>query len=269
MLELKDFQPFDYDNLVRRGSTNDGGYLLPSDVSAQFLISLGLGDDWKFELDLIKYKQVGKFIIFDHSVNLLSLFKNLTQKKRKLISFIHRVIILIRYFRDFTFFNNSHIKKKVTKNGSIENFSEISVNEIFKEFVVDPKSTIILKIDIEGSEFDIIEQVIEFSNQIHVLVIEFHEILKKQENFKDSLDLLKSKFSLIHTHINNYGEIDEFSIPNVCEFTFINRNIYRQNRKVDRLPRVGLDSPSTPGRPDPEIIFVWELEAINVISFVS
>jgi hypothetical protein len=38
---------------------------------------------------------------------------------------------------------------------------------------------------------------------------------------------------------------------------------------VDRLPRVGLDSPSTPGRLDPEIVFVWELEAINVISFIS
>ena len=255
MLELKDFQPFNYDNLVRRGSTNDGGYLLPSDVSAQFLISLGLGDDWKFELDLIKHKQVNKFIVFDHSVTLLNLLSISINRKRKLKAFIYRAIVLIRYFKDFTFLRKQHVKKKVTKYGSIKNSREINLNEIFKEFVVDPKSTIILKIDIEGYEFDIIEQVVEFSSQTLVLIIEFHEILKQKDKFKTSLELLKSKFSLIHTHVNNYEEIDEFSIPNVCEFTFINRNIHRENGKVSRLPRVGLDSPSNPGRLDREIIF--------------
>ena len=255
MLELKDFQPFNYDKLVRRGSTNDGGYLLPADISAKFLISLGLGDDWKFELDLIKHKQVDKFIVFDHSVTLLNLLRILMNRKRKIKAFIYRAIVLIRYFRDFTFLRKHHVKKKITKYGSIENSREINLNEIFKEFVVDPKSTIILKIDIEGSEFDIIEQVVGFSSQILVLIIEFHEILKQKDKFKTSLELLKSKFSLIHTHVNNYGEIDEFSIPNVCEFTFINHDMHRENGKVSRLPRKGLDSPSTPGRPDREIIF--------------
>ncbi len=255
MLELKDFQPFNYNKLVRRGSTNDGGYLMPADISAKFLISLGLGDDWKFELDLIKHKQVSKFIVFDHSVTLLNLLRILLNRKRKIKALIYRAIILTRYFRDFTFLRKKHVKKKITKYGSKENSSEINLNEIFKEFVVDPKSTIILKIDIEGSEFDIIEQVIEFSSQTLVLIIEFHEILKQKDKFKTSLELLKSKFSLIHTHVNNYGEIDEFSIPNVCEFTFINHNMHREQGKVSRLPRVGLDSPSTPGRPDQEIIF--------------
>ena len=255
MLELKDFQPFNYDKLVRRGSTNDVGYLIPADISAKFLISLGLGDDWKFELDLIKHKQVNNFIVFDHSVTLLNLLRILMNKKRKLKAFIYRAIVLIRYFRDFTFLRKQHVKKKITKYGSIKNSREINLEEIFKEFVVDPKSTIILKIDIEGSEFDIIEQVVEFSSQTLILIIEFHEILKQKVKFKTSLELLKSKFSLIHTHVNNYGEIDEFSIPNVCEFTFINHNMHREQGKVSRLPRVGLDSPSTPGRPDREIIF--------------
>jgi len=255
MLELKDFQPFNYDNLVRRGSTNDGGYLLPSDISAQFLISLGLGDDWKFELDLIKYKQVSKFIVFDHSVTLLSLIKKLTRIKRKLKVFFYRAVVLIRYLRDFILFKNLHVKKKITKYGSIENFREISLNEIFKEFIVDSKSTIILKIDIEGSEYEIIEQILKLSSQTLVLIIEFHEIHKMKEKFKSSLEQLKSSFILIHTHANNYGEIDEFSIPDVCEFTFINMNMYATNKKVSKLPRIGLDSPSTPGRPDYEMIF--------------
>jgi hypothetical protein len=255
MLELKDFQPFNYDKLVRRGSINDGGYLLPADISAKFLISLGLGDDWKFELNLIKHKQVSKFIVFDHSMTLLNLLRILINRKRKFKAFFYRAIVLIRYFRDFTFLRKRHVKKKITKYGSIENSREINLNEIFKEFVVDPKSTIILKIDIEGSEFDIIEQVVGFSSQILVLIIEFHEILKQKDKFKTSLELLKSKFSLIYTHVNNYGEIDEFSIPNVCEFTFINHDIYVEQGKVSGLPRVGLDSPSNPGRFDQEIFF--------------
>lgn len=255
MLELKDFQPFNYGNLVRRGSTTDGGYLVPSDISAQFLISLGLGKDWKFELDLIKHKQVNDFIVFDHSVTLLNLLRTLKFRKRKLKAFIYHAISLTRYLKDFTFLRRKHVKKEITKYGSMKNSGAINLNEIFKEFVVNPKSTIFLKIDIEGRELDIIEQVIKHSNQILLLIIEFHDILKQKNKFKTSLELLKSKFSLIHTHVNNYGEIDESSIPNICEFTFINQNMFRENGKVSRLPRIGLDSPNTPGRPDPAIIF--------------
>ena len=255
MLELNDFQPYDHNNLVRRGSRNDGGYLVPLDISAKLLISLGLGDDWKFELDLIKHKQVSKFIVFDHSVTLLSLIKKLIIRKRKLKAFIYRLVVLIRYLRDFILFKNLHIKKKITRDGSIKNFNEISLVEIFKNCITDAQSTIILKIDIEGSEYEIIEQILECKSQILVLIIEFHEILKMKEKFKSSLEQLKCSFILIHTHANNYGKIDEFSIPDVCEFTFINMNMYATNKKVSKLPRIGLDSPSNPGRPDHEMIY--------------
>ena len=60
ILTLSDFRPFEINNLIRMGATNDGGYLLPSDYKADLLISLGLGDDWKFELDLIKNNYVDR-----------------------------------------------------------------------------------------------------------------------------------------------------------------------------------------------------------------
>jgi hypothetical protein len=255
MLELKDFQPFEYENLVRRGSTYDGGYLLPSDITTKLLISLGMGDDWKFELDLINHKQIDRFIVFDHSVDLFKLLKKVINKRRNFKAFVFRVVVLTRYFKDFVVLKKLHVKKKITKYGSIKNSRETNLFEIFREFVVDPKSTVILKIDIEGSEFDIIEQIVELSSQIKVLIIEMHEILKQKDRVKQSLELLKSRYLLIHTHVNNYGGIDESSIPDVCEFTFINHNLHREYRKVSRLPRASLDSPSSPGRPDLSIIF--------------
>ncbi len=255
MLELKDFQPFEYANLVRRGSTNDGGYLVPSDITAQLLISLGLGDDWKFELDLVKHNQVDDFIVFDHSVTLTNLFKKMIKRYKNLKPFVFRILVCTRYFRDFVVLKKQHIKKKITKNGSSENFEEISLSEIFKEFVFDSKRKVILKIDIEGSEFDIIEQVTEFSNQIMLLIIEFHEILMNQDKVKIYLELLNSKFLLIHTHANNFGEINNFGLPNVCEFTFLNKNVHTENRKVSKLPLVELDAPCNSGRPDIEMLF--------------
>jgi hypothetical protein len=66
-----------------------------------------------------------------------------------------------------------------------------------------------------GSEFEIIEQVIEFSSQTLVLIIEFHEILKQKDKFKTSLELLKSYFSLIHSLVNIYVEIDELIKNNI------------------------------------------------------
>ena len=258
MLELKDFQPYEYASLVRRGSSNDGGYLLPSDISTELLISFGLGEDWKFELDLVKHKQVSKFIIFDHSVSLSSLFKKLFVKRRKLSAYIYRIIIIIRYSRDFSLSRNSHVKKKITREGSISNSENLNLVEIFNEFSILPKSNHILKIDIEGSEYKIIEQIVGLNSQIAILIIEFHNILDKKDVFKSSLDLLKLNFLLIHTHANNYGRIDNSLIPNVCEFTFINKSIYTTNKKVTMLPRLDLDSPCNSNLPDYEIIFSKE-----------
>jgi hypothetical protein len=267
MLTKFDFQPFYTNNLIRRGAKNDGGYLISEDAKANMLISFGLGGDCKFELDLVRYNHVSKFIVFDHTQNLAVYAKKLIKRVKvynfKISVFIYRLIVLLKYSRDYIIKGNTHVQKRITNQGSVSQnnslrtgvTTDISPNEIFDEFVGFPDVSVILKIDIERSEYDIIQKILDHRDQVTLLLIEFHDINDKTHIFENCISLLKNRFSLIHLHINNYGNIDENLIPGVGEFTSINKNNCHENRKVDRLPRVGLDSPSTPYRPDFEIDF--------------
>ena len=170
-----------------------------------------------------------------------------------------RIIVLIRYFRDFTILRKKHVKKKISKNGSlfsnISKFNEINVTEIFQEFIEPENYQIFLKIDIEGSEYEIIEEIMNYHKQIRIIVIEFHDIISKVEEFEKLLILLKSKYSLIHTHINNNGTFNDDMIPNICEFTFISKVDFQGILKVDKIPLNGLDYPNNKLRMDFQIDF--------------
>ena len=247
-----------FQGLVRRGAKNDGGYLIPINIKADLLISFGLGNDWKFELDLIKYEHVGSFVIFDHSQNLLGYFREFLKRLKpqgfQLKALVYRLILVFRYFRDFVVKGNKHIQKKVTKNGNIVyskiTKKEISVTEIFGEFVNDLDKKILLKIDIEGYEYEIIDQVIDYKDNVVLIIIEFHDITLKLDEFKKCLDKLNLHYSLIHSHVNNYGSLDQDNIPQMCEFTFIRKTIFIGEEKISKLPRNDLDSPTTPFRND-------------------
>ena len=56
-------------DLIRLGSLNDGGYVIPRNavIDTDTLISFGLCDDWKFEEDFKNLKNC-KILCFDHSV---------------------------------------------------------------------------------------------------------------------------------------------------------------------------------------------------------
>jgi hypothetical protein len=249
---------------VRRGQSNgDGGYLIPSNIGADLLISFGLGDNWKFENDLIKSGQTTSFIVFDHTQNLLNyikqVFRRLQPRNFKLDLLMGRVIVLTRYFVEFVILRKKHIKKKISKNGSLfstqSKIKEINVTEIFEEFVESENTKIFLKIDIESSEYEIIEQIMNHSKQIRIIVIEFHDIIKRAEEFEKLINLLKSKYSLIHTHINNNGAFNKNMIPEVCEFTFVNSLDFHGKLKVGKIPLSELDRPNNKNLIDFQIDF--------------
>ena len=170
-----------------------------------------------------------------------------------------RVIVLIRYFRDFVIVRKQHIKKKISKNGSLSldksKFNEISVIEVFQKFVKSNNTQIFLKIDIEGSEYEIIEQIMIYHKQIRIIVIEFHDIIRKVEQFEQLFTLLKSQYALIHSHINNNGSFNNEKIPEICEFTFISSVDLQGSQKVDRIPLLGKDYPNNKYLPDFQINF--------------
>ena len=146
--------------LIRVGSLNDGGYVVPVDAVKQTktLISFGLFDDWKFEKDFKKLSNC-KVICYDNSVNLkfwiirfikncysILLFKNIKGNFKKLFTYLSYIF----------FFNNKdtvHYKKFIAPKNEfifgINNSDKTDLDEIFSKNLYDK---VFLKIDIESNE---------------------------------------------------------------------------------------------------------------------
>jgi hypothetical protein len=255
-MDLNIFRPYIYQNLERFGSANDGGYILPSDLTVGHLVSLGLGHNWEFEIDCLSKHFVNDFVVFDHSVSKPYFFGRVVKSLRAFpfdfFTFVYRLKLLIKYIRAFSY-NKRHVELKVVSDSSTEP-GVIKVFEIFEKFVK-KESKLICKIDVEGDEYLLIPDFLRFSSQIEVLVIEFHEIISKQKDFEKVVSLIEKDYSLIHSHFNNFDIITSEGLPNVVEMTFIKSHLVKLTEKRNSLPIIGLDAPNSPKLSDYEIIF--------------
>ena len=81
-----------------------------------------------------------------------------------------------------------------------------------------------MKVDIEGSEFSIIDDIIHFSNNIDMLIIEFHDLDKHENKFHKEILKLINHFNIIHIHGNNHCNINNYGLPIAVELTLLNKN---------------------------------------------
>ena len=252
-MKLEAFSPSIAENLFRCGSINDGGYVIPRDLSLDLLISFGLGDDWNFERDALKNNIFQRFVIFDHSVSRRLLFKKVIRSTKRIrqdpMNFVYRVRVLLRY--SIHFLSRNHMKQKVVRDA--KGRGEVQVRDILDTYT-SQASSCGLKIDIEGGEWTLLREVASFSKKIDLLIIEFHEInghLEEYLNFKSQIDPC---FELIHVHANNFAQIGERGIPDVLEATFVRKNRFQVGTKRNYLPVHEFDAPCAPNRPD----FSWD-----------
>ena len=242
-------------NLLRVGPKKDGGYIIDKRIinKSKTIVTCGLNDDWEFEKHYLKINSGSKVIAYDHTVN------NKFWKKRFKKDFlafillkkinIRKILDIFKYFEyKFFFKKNNHIIKKVVLIK--KNKNEISINEI-----LDKKKNIILKIDIEGDEYKILNTINKEENKINLLIIEFHNISKNMGKIKKFLN--NSKFKIIHLHGNNYGGTDRFNNPNVIEVTLLNSKKFFVNRQktTQKYPILGLDFKNLKRRQDIKIKF--------------
>ena len=79
----------------------------------------------------------------------------------------------------------------------------------------------ILKVDIEGDEYNILKQILDNSKKINTLLIEFHDIQKNMNFIKEFVEQ-SNDLKLIHIHGNNYNFTSKFEDPKMIELTFTN-----------------------------------------------
>tara|TARA_Y100000992_G_scaffold268919_1_gene208330 strand:+ start:69 stop:848 length:780 start_codon:yes stop_codon:yes gene_type:complete len=243
-------------NLIRIGPKTDGGYVVDKRILGKnkILVTCGLNDDWEFEKDYIKKNGDVSIIAFDHTVNNEFWIKRF---KKDFISLLllkklkpNKILDVFKYLDYLLFFrkNKIHYKKKIVNKS--KNNSQKSISEILK-----PLNDIVLKVDIEGDEYKILNDIKKNSKKIIFLIIEFHDIhknLRKLQKFLNNLDL-----KIIHIHANNYGGISKKNVPKVIELSLINskkikiKKIYSKRK----YPIVNLDYKNLKRRDEIKIRF--------------
>jgi hypothetical protein len=243
-------------NLIRIGPETDGGYVIDKRVinKTKILITCGLNDDWEFEKKFLQKNPDVKIIAFDHTVNRdfwIKRFKKdiihfLLLKKLR-ISKILDIFKFINYCLFFTKNRQHHIKKIVYND---RNNKEITIPKILKNY-----ENVFLKVDIEGDEYKILNDIKKNSKKIIFLIIEFHNLQKNLSKIKKFLKKLDLK--IIHIHANNYGGVDKHNNPKVIELSLINtrkikiKNIFSKRK----YPIINLDYKNFKRRDDIKIEF--------------
>ena len=237
-------------DIIRLGNQFDGGYLVSQEdvLMSDRLISLGIGNDWSFEKDFTDLNNVPVFA-FDGSVDIIVFMQKIIINMLRLnkpFRFISKIKILFSYL---LFFRNKrkHIHKfvgnEIIFSSNHNDSTHISIKDVFA--TTNDSTKIFLKVDIEGGEYRILNEIIENQNRITGLAIEFHncDINKDQIiNFIKKFDL-----SLIHIHANNWGPVDrESGLPRTLEMSFSKSSLLDDNYI---LPHP-LDSPNNPNYQD-------------------
>ena len=199
-------------NLIRVGRDNDGGYLVEkkSLEISKSLISLGIYDDWSFEKKFLKINQNSKIYCYDSQVS-LSFFKKKIIKQFFFVYYFgfSELFKTINLYFDFKKFFSNHffLKHHIFYN---------DIKKILSEHNLD--DAIFFKIDIEGSEYRILKELVSIKKKISGVCIEFHDVdlnLDKIKKFIEEIDL-----TLVHIHPNNYAKKDINNNPTVLELTF-------------------------------------------------
>jgi hypothetical protein len=259
ILLTKLLKPFNLGNLVRLGGNKDGGYLLSNKSLSKcnFLISIGISYNWDFEKDFLKNKNIENLsiIAYDNSIS-LKIIKKFSLKNliiffiRPSFKTIQRISKFFSYIKTFNRKNAIHYPLNLAKFNSKKT---INLDRIFDNI---KNKSIILKIDIEGSEYLLMNDILKHLSKINVLIIEFHFIQKNKVHFLKFIKNLSKKFYVSHVHINN-ATFQWSDKAEIVECTFERKTHFKSkvNFSKSSYPLKNLDFPSSKNIADPKIIF--------------
>ena len=111
-----------------------------------------------------------------------------------------------------------HIKKWLnSKNGIVSSLQE-------KNIAIENKK-MILKLDIEGSEYDLLDEIALNFDLFNCMIFEFHDLDSKNADLYKFLKKCKDSFDMIYLGINPSGGFSECGQPKVIEITLEKKSV--------------------------------------------
>jgi FkbM family methyltransferase len=244
------------EDLERLGARHDGGLVVPKSAvqRAKYLLSFGVAFDWSFEAAFFRENPSVAIHCYDHRLNarrvafhsLKSFFGAALEPARFQDAF--------KYFSYRTFFRGrvQHHKNRVWYNHDADS---VTVKDAFAR--LGPRGEVFLKVDIEGSEYRILDDLAEFTDRIDAMAIEFHDIDILSDQFDAAIARIRKDFHIVHVHANNMAGLSPSGLPNELEITFLNRHLFDREPSPStlRYPVEGLDAKNDPILPDLKLHF--------------
>ena len=212
-------------HLVRVGNPNDGGYVqLDAFEGHSVALSLGISDDVSWDLEVANRGL--KIWQYDHSVEAPPILNP-----------------------GFNF-----QKKKI---GPATEAGVVCLSDTITS-ACPPGEYIILKMDIEGSEWEALDATpLEVLSRCSQIVCELHyfhhlHIDRHFDRVKRVLEKISSRFAVVHVHSNNFSPVIVLgNVPffQTLEITFANRDLFDLS-SADKIFPTPLDAPNNPALPD-------------------
>tara|TARA_Y100000590_G_C15515744_1_gene937245 strand:- start:44 stop:835 length:792 start_codon:yes stop_codon:yes gene_type:complete len=246
---LNILKPYEVDDLIRLGRKEDGGYILSEKVlkNTNILISFGMANDWSFEQDFLNYNKDNKVYIYDHTVNLIYFLKRFYKSVKRLFYFkssLSNINIRLKELSNYLNIDKEkfiHIKKKVDL---INSNTHVDIKEIFSKI---NKEKVILKIDIEGDEYKVLNEILNLSGQVESILVEFHGLEENRDKFLSIINKIQKTYFIIHLHANNITGYCKDNLPKTIEMTFLKKNDLNLGlKKINSYPITNLDYPNHP-----------------------
>jgi FkbM family methyltransferase len=252
-IQLSDLHPVACESLARVGNANDGGYVVPlvAVKAAHALLSFGLSHDWTFERDFKKYNPTATVHCYDHTVSLWSAFQySIGQLLRSTLLFSPSALRKALTWLDYaSFFRTeaTHFKQRIWRDHAS---NSATIDDAFNRLPVE--CPVFVKMDIEGSEYHVLDDLLRHSNHIVAMAIEFHDLDAVSGLFNSFIEKIKRDFYIVHIHGNNLGGMTSFNFPNAPEITFLSKRFFTSAPPPSDLkyPVPGLDRPNHPRFPD-------------------
>lgn len=257
-------------DLIRVGRDKDGGYVIPARLltCSNSLIAGGIYTDWSFEEEFISKGNIKSFFLVDKDSSVSSQYEKLIDYlKEKKVSSFSKIYQLMHFFYNIPrlFFIRRKLKKKfidayLTFSNSI-NVQEdrmTSLPSLLKRLPgKDEDKAIFLKLDIEGSEWEIIDDIVSLAPFLTGLALEVHDLDQMPEQLDYLINTLSDNgLKIVHVHPNNAGGFcNGTSLPRLLELTFLNSKLFNKDELDANLLEPfhyqhHLDRPCDPNQPE-------------------
>jgi len=225
-------------DLVRLGQNMDGGYIVTRSAMnhAQALLGFGLGEDFSFEQDWRVHKPADPIHVYDASVSRDRLAVRYNTSVRGHLN-------LQQMYDEFFQSTVQHLPEYISADNFAQALERTGVDQVF------------IKMDIEGSEYSLIDLIAQHHDRIAGIAMEWHHCADRSGKWADAVAKWQEHYAIVHVHGNNHVRADADGIFGCMELTHVRRDLIASTELRKNIHIPNLDYSNVYGSEDHEYYF--------------